>query len=74
MRCRRCLSNRLLKLDKKLPNDHDVFRCRECGFLFSPGPEDSALEGLSPLGPDSSGGTVEDCYNLSGGPSYQGRR
>ena len=37
MHCRRCLSHRLLQLDKKLPSDHNVFRCQECGFLFSPG-------------------------------------
>ncbi|MCH7606589.1 MAG: hypothetical protein IH962_05480 [Chloroflexi bacterium] len=36
MRCRRCDSPRLLRLDKKLSQDNDVFRCQECGFLFSP--------------------------------------
>ncbi|MCI0786216.1 MAG: hypothetical protein J4O09_07855 [Chloroflexi bacterium] len=36
MRCRRCRSPRLLQLDKKLPQDNSVFRCQECGFLFSP--------------------------------------
>lgn len=27
---------RLLKLEKKLAQDNDVFRCLECGYLFSP--------------------------------------
>ena len=36
LRCRRCDSSRLLRLDKKLSQDNDVFRCQECGFLFSP--------------------------------------
>ncbi len=36
MRCRRCHSSRLLQLDKTFPQDNSVFRCQECGFLFSP--------------------------------------
>ena len=34
--CRRCGSSRLIKLEKKLGEDHDVFRCGECGYIFSP--------------------------------------
>jgi DNA-directed RNA polymerase subunit RPC12/RpoP len=34
--CRRCSSPHLLRLEKKLPQDNEVFRCQECGFLFSP--------------------------------------
>jgi hypothetical protein len=26
----------LITLSKKSPQDHDVLRCQECGFLFSP--------------------------------------
>ena len=37
MRCRRCHSVRLFKLDIIHPKDNPVVRCRECGFLFSPG-------------------------------------
>ena len=36
MRCRRCDSIRLIRLDKKSSQDNDVFRCQECGYLFSP--------------------------------------
>ena len=34
--CRRCLSKRVLILDKKREEDNYVLRCLECGFLFSP--------------------------------------
>ena len=37
--CRRCLSSRLLILEKKRQEDNEVYRCRECGYLFSPPPE-----------------------------------
>ena len=37
MNCRRCYSTRLVRLDKKDIKDHDVYRCRGCGYLFSPG-------------------------------------
>lgn len=36
LQCRRCQSFRLISLSKKSPADNDVFRCQECGFLFSP--------------------------------------
>ena len=36
MYCRRCFSRHLLRLEKKLPQDNEVLRCQECGFLFSP--------------------------------------
>ena len=38
MTCRRCQSPRLIVLEKKLPGDNEVYRCRDCGYLFSPGP------------------------------------
>ena len=34
--CRRCESPHLILLEKKRPDDNDVYRCRECGYLFSP--------------------------------------
>ena len=36
MICRRCQSTRLIPLLKKQRDDNDVFRCKECGFIFSP--------------------------------------
>ncbi len=36
MRCRRCGGTRLIKLEKALEGDNDVFRCGECGYIFSP--------------------------------------
>ena len=36
MQCRRCQSPRLIPLEKKLQDDNDVFRCQECGYIFSP--------------------------------------
>ena len=37
VKCRSCNSTRLVRLDKKETSDHDVYRCRACGHLFSPG-------------------------------------
>ncbi len=34
--CRRCNSDRLLQLARLDGEDHSVYRCRDCGFLFSP--------------------------------------
>ena len=34
--CRRCNSDRLLELARLDGEDHTVYRCLECGFLFSP--------------------------------------
>ena len=34
--CRRCLSKRVLFLEKRREEDNYVLRCLECGFLFSP--------------------------------------
>ncbi len=36
LRCRRCDSRRLILLEKKHPEDNNIYRCQECGFLFSP--------------------------------------
>ena len=41
LNCRRCGSPELLELARLAGEDHTVFRCRICGFLFSP-PEGSA--------------------------------
>ena len=58
LHCRRCESQTLLELVKLDGQDHTVFRCRACGFLFSP-PEDRArAAGVppSPLRPDGEAG------------------
>ena len=36
LNCRRCNSDRLLELARLAGEDHWVYRCRDCGFLFSP--------------------------------------
>ncbi len=36
MGCRRCGCVRLIKLAKRLPRDNDVYRCDQCGYIFSP--------------------------------------
>ena len=38
-RCRRCRYRRLIKLQKMRDDDHDVYRCAECGYIFSPPPD-----------------------------------
>ena len=43
MKCRSCESTRLVRLDKKEANDHDVYRCRACGHLFSPADSSGAV-------------------------------
>ncbi|MBT97457.1 MAG: hypothetical protein CL902_02380 [Dehalococcoidia bacterium] len=35
MHCRRCQSPRPIPLEKKQQDDNDVFRCQECGYIFS---------------------------------------
>ncbi|MCY3693053.1 MAG: hypothetical protein OXI54_11495 [Chloroflexota bacterium] len=41
LNCRRCGSEALLELARLAGADHTVYRCRDCGFLFSP-PDGSA--------------------------------
>ena len=36
LNCRRCQSEALLELACLGSDDHVVYRCRDCGFLFSP--------------------------------------
>ena len=36
MRCRRSVCSRYIKLEKRAQEDNDVFRCLECGYIFSP--------------------------------------
>ena len=36
LNCRRCNSDRLLELARLDGADHPLYRCRDCGFLFSP--------------------------------------
>lgn len=60
MFCRRCPSADLIALEVFHPQDYPVYRCRRCGFLFSPGPAavDAAAAPESsvarkPAGPES---------------------
>ena len=63
MFCRRCPSADLIALEVFHPEDYPVYRCRRCGFLFSPGPAaaDAAAGPESaatrkPAGPESAAG------------------
>ena len=48
LNCRRCDSEALLELGRLDGQDHTVYRCRKCGFLFSP-PDGRAPEpGIEP--------------------------
>lgn len=57
MNCRRCQSERLLELARLDGRDYTVYRCRDCGFLFSP-PESEARaggrRGSAPVAPPQS--------------------
>ena len=49
-------------LEKKQEEDNDVYRCRDCGYLFSPPPSPAVLPPRntampSPTEPGRSGGT-----------------
>ncbi len=69
--CRRCCSPHLLRLEKKLPQDNEVFRCQECGFLFSPsGPDRSFPAGEE--GPESRQAEAGGSNALSSGPGAMG--
>ncbi len=53
LNCRRCNSEALLELVRLDGQDHTVYRCKVCGFLFSP-PDGAAPEAgveSSPLRP-----------------------
>ena len=45
LNCRRCRSALLLALTRLGENDHTVYRCRSCGFLFSPPDGDGDADG-----------------------------
>ena len=56
LNCRRCHSDRLLELARLDAEDHWVYRCRNCGFLFSP-PEghvtgENVIPAPTPDGPE----------------------
>ena len=36
LHCRRCRGQRLVELGRLHGSDHPIYRCRDCGFLFSP--------------------------------------
>ena len=44
LNCRRCQGKRLIELGRLHGSDHPVYRCRLCGFLFSP-PEQEVQAG-----------------------------
>ena len=46
--CRRCDSDRLLELARLDGEDHTVFRCLGCGFLFSPPDGDAGGVNVQP--------------------------
>jgi|AP59_1055472.scaffolds.fasta_scaffold616040_2 hypothetical protein len=63
MHCRRCQSLRLVPLEKKQLDDNDVFRCGDCGYLFSPSirPQPSLNQGIGQgIGPRTT--AVESGY------------
>ena len=47
LHCRRCESEELLELARLAGGDHTVYRCRDCGFLFSP-PDETAAAARGP--------------------------
>ena len=52
MRCRRCNSTHLVGLAKGNYRDNDIFRCQDCGFLFSPVSEQPGGQ-VSPVNPQA---------------------
>ena len=54
LNCRRCESEALLELVRLDGQDHTVYRCRICGFLFSPPDRAAPASGIEPssLRPD----------------------
>ena len=67
LHCRRCQSDALLELARLEGADHIVYRCRACGFLFSP-PADAP--GNDPAG----GGGVTPAAPPLAGPELARRR
>jgi len=45
LNCRRCQSPRLIPLEKKQQDDNDVYRCQDCGYIFSPAGAPQAAAG-----------------------------
>ena len=48
LNCRRCGSEALLELARLQGGDHTVYRCRNCGFLFSPPDGSTRAPGIEP--------------------------
>lgn len=51
MNCRRCDSERLLELARLDGRDYTVYRCRDCGFLFSPPEQEARAAGRGEASP-----------------------
>lgn len=66
-RCRRCRYRRLIKLQKMRDDDHDVYRCAECGYIFSP-----PLDTEQDSGPGTSGRLQEERRGASRPPRRAG--
>jgi len=53
----------LIQLDKKIPEDHEVFRCQDCGYLFSPGESPGSTAAIpTPASPPSRTVAVQSGY------------
>ena len=48
LNCRRCDSEALLELGRLDGQDHTVYRCKVCGFLFSPPERAVPMPGIEP--------------------------
>ena len=74
-RCRRCRYRRLIKLQKMRDDDHDVYRCAECGYIFSPPQEkeQGAGPGSHSISPGAAGRSRDKLQGPSS-PAHQDRR
>ena len=73
-RCRRCRYRKVIKLQKMRDDDHDVYRCAECGYIFSPPPdrEQSAGTGSHSISPGATSRSREKLQGPSS-PANQPR-
>ena len=51
LKCRRCQRARLVELGRLQGSDHPIYRCRDCGFLFSPPEEERRAGYAAPVQP-----------------------
>ena len=72
LNCRRCKSDRLLELARLDEGDHWVYRCRDCGLLFSP-PEghvagENVIPAPTPDGPEEARRRLEQVAAMRSRP------